>query len=102
MPSKNNIPDFVKETNNKLIKLNEKFTLSKTKHGLVQNELNKLSEKVKPMSTKELIENSINKYSVLNNAKYFSSGVLKNYQVFISANKSVEFFIGTDQIFKRS
>ena len=36
----------------KIINLNKKFTLSKTKYILVENELNKLSEKVKLISTK--------------------------------------------------
>ena len=41
-------PDF----DDKIINLNKKLTLNKTKYILVENELIKLSEKVKLISTK--------------------------------------------------
>ena len=41
----------------------------------------------------------INKYRILNGAKYFSVGVFQNYLVFISANKYWKFFSGTTQIY---
>ena len=34
-------------------------------------------------------------YSILKGAKYFSSGILQNYFVFIAFNKYIEFFSGT-------
>ena len=48
---------FLKNTNfdDKLKEINRKFTLNKTKQVLVENELNKLSEKVKILSTKDYI-----------------------------------------------
>ena len=48
---------FLKNTNfdDKLKETNRKFTLNKTKQVLVENELNKLSEKVKILSTKDYI-----------------------------------------------
>ena len=51
---KKKLCDFVKEADfdNKLKNINKKVTLSKTKHGLAQSELSKLSEKVKLTSTK--------------------------------------------------
>ena len=41
----------------------------------------------KEMSTKGLIKDLINKYSILNGAKYFSLEVLKNYLIVTSVNK---------------
>ena len=40
----------------------------------------------------------INKYSILNGAKYFYSGILQNYFVFIPAKKYIKYFSGTTQI----
>ena len=45
---------------------------------MVENKLNELSEKVKLISTKGLTKYLINKYSILDGAKYFSSGILQN------------------------
>ena len=41
----------------------------------------------------------IKKYKTLNGAKYFSSGILQNYSVFISANKYFKFFSGITEIY---
>ena len=41
----------------------------------------------------------INKYSILNGAKYFSSGIIQNYSVFIPAKKYIKYFNGTTQIY---
>ena len=46
----------------------------------------------KLLSTKGLTEDLLNKYKVLNGAKYFSSGVLPNYLAFTSANICFKFF----------
>ena len=40
----------------------------------------------------------INKFSILNGAKYFSSGIFQNYLVFIPANKYIKYFSGTTRI----
>ena len=40
----------------------------------------------------------INKFSVLNEAKYFSSGIFQNYLLFISAKKHIECFSATTRI----
>ena len=52
--SKNDIANFVKKTYfaDKLKNLNKKATSGKTKHVLVENELNELSEKFKLLSAK--------------------------------------------------
>ena len=42
-----------------------------------------LSEKVKAISTKRLIKDLINRFSILNGARYFPSGIFKNYLIFI-------------------
>ena len=41
------------------------------KTDLNKNELNELSKKVKTISTKRLTKDVINKFSILNGAKYF-------------------------------
>ena len=56
---------------------------------LNKSELNKLSKKVKAISLKLLTKDSIKKFSVLNGAKYFSSGIFQNYLVFITAKKYI-------------
>ena len=58
---------------------------------------NDLSEKVKLISTKRI--NRFDKYRILNGAKYFFSDVLQNYLIYISANKYIEFFSGTLEIY---
>ena len=57
LESKSFIADFEtkKDFDKKLKNLNKKFTSSKTKHVLVENELNELLEKVKLLSTKRWI-----------------------------------------------
>ena len=55
-----------------------------------KNGLNKLSKKVKTISTKELTEDLINTFSILNGAKCFSSGILQNYLIVIPAKKCVK------------
>ena len=40
----------------------------------------------------------INKFSILNEAKYFSSGLFQNYLVFIPAKKYIKYFSGTTWI----
>ena len=39
------------------------------------------------LSKKGLTKDLINKFSILNGAKYFSSGIFQNYLVFTSAKK---------------
>ena len=62
----------------KLKNLNKKVTSNKTKHVLVQSELNKLSQKIKPILTKDIK----NYYSILNGGKYFVENGSQNYLVF--------------------
>ena len=40
----------------------------------------------------------IDKFSILNGAKYFSSGIFQKYSVFIPANKYIKYFTGTTRI----
>ena len=40
----------------------------------------------------------INKFSILNGAKYFPSGTFQNYLVFIPAKKYIKYFSGTTRI----
>ena len=78
--------------------MNKNVTLNKTKHVLVENELNEQSKKVKAISTKELTKDLINKFIILNAAKYLFSGIFQNYLVFIPAKKYIKYFSGTTQI----
>ena len=84
---------FVKKTDfdNKLKKLNKNITSNKTKHVLVEDKLNELSEKVKAISATRLTKDLINKYSILNVAKYSYPGILQNYFAFISAKKYIKY-----------
>ena len=63
---------------------NKNVTSNKTKYVLDENELNELSKKVKPISTKELKRYLIDKFSILNGSKYFYSGIFQIYLVFIN------------------
>ena len=89
LASKSDIANFVKKTDldNKL----KKITSNK-------NELNELSKKVKAILTERLTNHLINKFSILNGAKYFSSGILQTYLVFIPARKWIKHFSGTTWI----
>ena len=40
----------------------------------------------------------INKFGMLNGAKYFSSGIFQNYFVYIPAKKYIKYFSGTTRI----
>ena len=52
-----------------------------------KNKTNRLLKKVKAISTKGLTTNLINKFSILDGAKYFSLGIFQNYWLFIAAKK---------------
>ena len=43
---------------------------------LVENELNELPRKVETISTKKITDNWINECKILDDIKYFSSGIL--------------------------
>ena len=57
------------------------------------NELTKLSEKVKAISTKGLTKDLINKFSILNGAKYISSEIFHKYLVFIPAKNTFNILV---------
>ena len=59
----------------KLKNLNKNVTSNK-------NELNEVSKKFKSISTKVLTKDLINKFSILNGAKYFSPAIFQNYIVY--------------------
>ena len=84
LASKSDIDNFVKKTDfgNKL----RDVTSNK-------NELNELSKKVKAISTKGLTKDLIDKFSILNGAKYFSSGIFQNYLVFILAKNALSVLV---------
>ena len=50
------------------------------------------------MSTKELTKYLINKFGIINAAKYFSSGIFQNCLVFIPAKKYIKSFSYTTWI----
>ena len=92
MAIKIDITNFVKKTHfdNKL----KDVTSNK-------NELNELSKKVKAIPTKGLTKDLIDKFSILNGAKYFSSRIFQNYLIFIPVNKYIKYFTGTTRIESR-
>ena len=53
---------------------------------------------MKAISEKEGTKDSINKFSILNRAKYFSSEIFQNYLVFILAKKYIKYFSDTTRI----
>ena len=55
-------------------------------------------KKGKAISPKRLTKELIDKFSVLNGAKYFSLRIFKIYVVFIPAKKYIKYFIGTTRI----
>ena len=57
-----------------------------------------LKKKVKAASTKGLTKDLINKFSILNWAKYFSSGLFQNNLVFIQTKKYIKYFSDTSRI----
>ena len=66
---------------------------------LYQIKMNKWTiKKVKAISRIELTKDLINKFSILNGAKCFSSGIFQNYLVFMPAKKHIKYFSGTTQI----
>ena len=54
--------------------------------------LNDISKKVKGISTKRLINDLINKFNILNEEKYFSSGIFQNYLAFTPDRKYIKYF----------
>ena len=64
-----------------------------------KSELNELSKKLKAISIKRLAKDLINKFSILDGAKYFPSGISQSYLVFIPAKKYIKYFSGTTKIY---
>ena len=60
--------------------------------------LNELSKKVKVTLTNGLTKDLINKFSILNGAKYFSLGIFQNYLVFKPTKKYIKYMTGTTRI----
>ena len=61
----------LKDFDNRIKNLNKKATSDKTKHVLVESELDELSEKVKLISSKRLTKYLMNKYRIFNGVKNF-------------------------------
>ena len=88
LASKSYIANFVKKTNfdDKLKDLTNK------------NELNELSKKVKAVLTKGLTKDLIEKFSILNGAKYFSLGISQSHLVLIPTNKYIKYFTNIPRV----
>ena len=52
-----------------------------------KNKFKWIIKKVKAISTKILTKYLTNKFSILNGAKHFSTGIFQNYLVFLPAKK---------------
>ena len=94
LASKSDVSNLLKKTDSddKLKNSNKNVTSNK-------NELNQLSKKITAISTKRLTKDLINKFSILNGVKYFSSRIFQNYLVFIPAKKYMKYFSGMIRIF---
>ena len=90
--SKSDITNFVKKTD-----FDNKLKGFKTN----KNWLGELSKQIKAVSTKRLTKYLVDKFSILNEGKYFPLGMFQNYLVFIQANKYIKCFHGTTQIYSR-
>ena len=90
--SKSDITNFVKKTD-----FDNKLKGFKTN----KNWLGELSKQIKAVSTKRLTKYLVDKFSILNEEKYFPVGMFQNYLVFIQANKYIKCFHGTTQIYSR-
>ena len=60
---------------------------------------NELSRKVKVISTKRIKKYFIDKFSIIDGAKYFSLGIFQYDLVFIPTTTSIKYFHGTSQIY---
>ena len=80
LANKSDISNFVEETD-----------FDNKQKGVTsnKNKLNELSKKVKTILTKRLTKDLINKFSILNGANYFFSGIFQNYLAFIPAKKYI-------------
>ena len=106
LASKTNIPDitdFVEKTDcdNKLIRFDKRITSNKIRDIENKTKLDDLESKVKIISTKGLKADLINKYSILNGAKYFSSNTLQNYLVSMSTKYSIAYIGNANKINSR-
>ena len=63
-----------------------------------KSELIELSKQVKPVSTKGLTKDLINKFSIVNGAKFLSLGIFQNYLVFIPTKRYIKHYSGTTRI----
>ena len=73
----------------------ESNSVKKTDYNTKFTEIEK---KIKAISTKGLTKDLIDKFSIVNGAKYFSSGIFQNYLVFIPAIKYIKHFSGTIRV----
>ena len=94
---KNDFDSFVKKIDfdDNLKKINKNVTSNRTKYIVAENEL---SEKVTGILTKRSRTFLIDKFSIPNGAKYFSSGIFQYYLVFIPIKKYIVYSIGTTRI----
>ena len=56
-------------------------------------------KKSRQYQQKVLAKCLIDKFSILNGAKYFSSGIFQNFIVFMPAIKHIKYFHGTTQLY---
>ena len=91
-----NVPSGFSSLKSKVDKLD--VDLSKlsdvVKNDVVKKtEYDELIKKVKVIPTKGPTKDLINGYKILNGARYFSSGTLQNYLIFLSNKKYFKFFL---------
>ena len=60
--------------------------------------MKQIIKKIKEISTKGLTKNLTHTFSILNGAKYFSSGKFQNYLLSIPEKKCIKYFNGSTQV----
>ena len=58
----------------------------------------RFQKKIQAISTKVLKKDLINEYKILDGARYFFSGILQNYLMFLSNKKYFRFFTNISQV----
>ena len=103
LSGKNDIANFIKKDfDAKLKNIYKNLTSNKTKHVLEENILNEISKNVKARSTKRLAKDLINKFSILNEAKYFSSGIFQYCLVLYQLKNTVNILVTLFRLIRRN
>ena len=74
------------------------FSFDETSFSLLSKSVFFMKLAISLLLAKELTKDLINKFSILNGAKYFSLRIFENYLAFIPTKKYIKYFSGTTRI----